>query len=241
MNVLRRTKIFGKRLFVRVAGDFELQRLANLSLKLSYWIRFAKWCKEHDSTTFNETRNSHYVYEKRYSLYNSIVERERLSDAVIDYLEFGVFEGNSLRWWLEANTHPASRFVGFDTFHGLPEDWGNVPMGTFTTEGKLPDVRDPRCTFEAGLFQHTLSPFLTRFHLGRRTVVHLDADLYTSTLFVLTTLGNYLKKGDFIFFDDFSSPTHEFRAFYDFASSFYVRYELSGTVNNHTQICIKLV
>src|SRR5919108_1860709 len=45
-----------------------------------------------------------------------------LRNVPVDYLEFGVFRGWSMQQWLQINKHPESRFVGFDTFTGLPED-----------------------------------------------------------------------------------------------------------------------
>jgi len=79
----------------------------------------------------------------------------------IDYLEFGVWKGDSIRSWSGLNAHPESRFVGFDTFEGLPEDWGSDhPKGTFTTQGQTPSIDDTRVSFIKGLFQQTLKPFL---------------------------------------------------------------------------------
>src|ERR1022692_2079890 len=63
----------------------------------------------------------------------------------IDYLEFGVYQGESMQVWADLNTHPDSRFVGFDSFEGLPEDWTKgKPAGTFDAGGKTPAIPDPR-------------------------------------------------------------------------------------------------
>jgi hypothetical protein len=61
----------------------------------------------------------------------------------------------------------------------------------------------------------------------------MDADLYSATLYVLTTLAPFLKKGDIIFFDEFVVPTHEFKAYLDFIQSFYLNLELIGAANNY--------
>jgi hypothetical protein len=69
----------------------------------------------------------------------------------IDYWEFGVFKGESLKWWRSNIPHPKSRFVGFDTFTGLPERWrATEPEGAFNVYGRLPDIKDSRCSFESG-------------------------------------------------------------------------------------------
>ena len=65
-----------------------------------------------------------------------------LKDAPIDYLEFGVADGASLRSWCALNQRPESRFFGFDTFTGLPEDWAaDHPKGTFNRDGIPPRHR----------------------------------------------------------------------------------------------------
>jgi hypothetical protein len=159
----------------------------------------------------------------------------------IRYLEFGVYRGESLFWWLKRVANPQSRFVGFDTFTGLPERWrATEPAGWFDAKGKIPDTKDPRCSFEVGLFQDTLSRFVICNDLSQRLVINLDADMFTSTLFVLTTLGRYLKSGDILFFDEFSCPLDEFRAFEEFVRSFRVKYEVLGAVNGYTRVGIKI-
>ena len=71
-------------------------------------------------------------------------------------------------------------------------------------------------------------------------VLHLDADLYSSTLYVLTTLALVLLPGDLLLFDEFASVLHEFRALDDFVGSFPFGYELIDTNNNFEQVCLKL-
>lgn len=39
------------------------------------------------------------------------------------YLEFGVYNGGSMRAVPSRFSHPQARFVGFDSFEGLPEPW----------------------------------------------------------------------------------------------------------------------
>lgn len=132
---------------------------------------------------------------------------------MLNYLEFGVESGNSFKWWLENATHVKSRFYGFDTFEGLPEKWGVYKKGAMMSE--IPTVNDIRAKFIKGLFQNTLPDFLKQNNLNSqvRNIIHLDADLFSSTLYVLTSLAPYIKKGDILLFDEFNVPNHEFFAF----------------------------
>ena len=87
--------------------------------------------------------------------------------------------------------------------------------------------------FFQGLFQQTLPGFLKAFDNRKKTVLMLDADLYTATLFTLTSFAPYLKEGDIIFFDEFVVPTHEFMAYQQFIDSYYFDLELIGAANNY--------
>jgi hypothetical protein len=102
-------------------------------------------------------------------------------------------------------------------------------------------MQDERCHFYQGLFQQTFPAFLKSYSSDNRKVIHMDADLYTSTLFVLTTLSPYLRKGDIILFDEFNVPMHEFKAFSEWVKSYYINYQVIAAVNNFYQIAIKIV
>jgi hypothetical protein len=67
----------------------------------------------------------------------------------------------------------------------------------------------------------------------KRKVIMLDAYLFSSTLFTLTSLAPFLKKGDIILFDEFVVPTHEYLAYQQFIDSYYVSLELIRVANNY--------
>jgi hypothetical protein len=158
----------------------------------------------------------------------------------ICYLEFGVAAGNSFKWWAEHNGNPKSQFHGFDTFEGLPEDWGVFKAGDMSTGSKFPDIKDERVTFHKGLFQKTLPGFIQKANWSQRKVIHMDADLYSSTLYVLTMLAPYLKKDDVVMFDEYTVPRHEFLAFKNFVESYYLEFELIAAANNYFFCAFKM-
>lgn len=214
---------------------FAIKPLSGPMRHLAYLAEFSRWRSDQRGDFYRDPCAGAYDHSKRYSLYQHVLDVARL-DGRIDYLEFGVAGGASLRWWLRHNRHPMSRFVGFDTFTGLPEDWGVYKQGTFSMAGRPPDVGDERCSFQIGLFQDTLGPFLQRWTWGERKVIHLDADLYSSTLYVLVTLAGALRPGDVLVFDEFGSVLHEYRALEDFLASFRMDVRLLGEVNNFSQV-----
>lgn len=210
-----------------------------LYLNLAYLTKFSKWISQ-NKPRYNDFP-SKWDYSKRYAFYKWVVDQEKLTESPINYLEFGVAHGHSIRWFAEENRHPESEFHGFDTFTGLPEDWGPYKKGTFGSNNKVPEISDTRVKFYQGLFQQTVPGFIKQFPENKRTILFMDADLYSATLYTLTSLAPFLKKGDIIFFDEFAVPTHEFRAYTDFIESFYLNLELIGASNNYYFVAFKVV
>jgi O-methyltransferase len=145
----------------------------------------------------------------------------------IDYFEFGVWYGTSLRRWSELNTSPDSRFFGFDSFEGLPEKWsrGN-PKGMFNTNGVIPVIDDPRVHIVKGWFQETVPKFLSGYSGKNRLVINNDCDVYSSTLYCLTQFNNIMKPGTILMFDEFGDLVHEFRAFLDYIHAYGRKYKV---------------
>ena len=213
---------------------------AGLFLNLAYLTKLSEWRKKNSHHTINDFYSEKWDYSKRFILYQKVLEKENLSVAV-NYLEFGVSKGFSFKWWVEHNKNEASCFFGFDTFTGLPEDWNVFKAGAMSAGGNFPQLNDNRANFIKGLFQDTLPAFLKEFRNDKRKIIHLDADLYTSTLYVLTSLHPYLKAGDILFFDEFAVPQHEFLAFKNYADSYRISYEVIGTMNNYYFVAIKII
>ena len=175
-------------------------------------------------------------YPKRLKLFDIVSDHYGLDKKGILYLEFGVASGSSFFWWMKKNVHPDSLFRGFDTFEGLPEDWGGYKKGAMAFEQS--EANDGRGEFVRGIFQESLHPFIESnksLLQDKLKIIHLDADLFSSTIFVLSQLYPYLKKGDIIFFDEFNVANHEFLAFKIFTESFYVKLLPIGAVNNFYQ------
>lgn len=176
--------------------------------QINHNAALSQWLSRHDMPAFATRRDLHsHVNE--------------LLAGPVDYLEFGVYQGESIKMWTELNGHVMSRFIGFDSFEGLPEAWGkSMHAGDFNVRGEVPQINDSRVTFVKGWFNDTLVPFLTTFEPRSPLVIHNDSDLYSSTLYLLTKLDPILLKGSILIFDEFYSSVHEFRAFRDYVTAY---------------------
>ncbi|MGZ5255826.1 MAG: TylF/MycF/NovP-related O-methyltransferase [Flavitalea sp.] len=232
--LIRRLKI----IFSYLRLHFFFQFFTGIWMNLVYMTRLSAWIYKHRKV--QNDFPSKWDYKKRYGFYITVLEAEGLFNDPVNYLEFGVAQGESMRWFTSKNKNVGSRFFGFDTFTGLPEDWGPYTKGTFDNNNEVPDIKDPRIKFSQGLFQQTVPGFLKEFSNDQRKVIMMDADLYSSTLYVLTSLAPLLKSGDIIFFDEFAVPTHEFRAYLDFVESYYIDLEMIGGANNYYFVAFRV-
>jgi hypothetical protein len=149
------------------------------------------------------------TYPTREDVFAAMVSRVRGHRVL--YLEFGVWEGASMRTWSKLLEGEDAVLHGFDSFEGLPEAWNMAtPAGHFSTDGVLPDIGDERVTFFPGWFSDTLLGYELPAH--DRLVINFDADLYSSTAFVLDRLEPWIVPGTCMYFDEFANYDHELRA-----------------------------
>ena len=217
-----------------------VEPFTGLMQNVTYMSKLSKWRSKTKVNGYNDWYQDKWDYSRRYNLYEAISQNEQLEISAIDYFEFGVCGGHSFKWWLEHNKNSESKFYGFDTFEGLPEAFGPFGKGSMAVALESLNINDPRAGFYKGLFQNTLNPFLDQYRSERKKLIHLDADLFSATLFALSQLYRYLNDGDILLFDEFAVPKHEFMAFKIFTESFYVNYEVIGAANNYLFTAIKI-
>lgn len=192
-------------LLTKVGERCSPNHIRKLNSALNY-LEVGRWLKANGFSISSRVADRGSLY----SVVSKGIEREDVL-----YLEFGVYRGASLRAWSRLLHNPLSSLHGFDSFEGLPESWDSFkPKGTFDVKGKLPEFDDPRVVLHHGRFDTTLTSFILPKH--QRLVINLDADLYSSTKFVLDTLQDAIKPGTIIIFDEFCDRLHELQAFSEF-------------------------
>ncbi len=238
-NFINSLNALFKGMILAISPHVLLGKLSRPLLLTSNLLSLSKWiASQNKKDILNDFYSPKRDYNKRFQLYQYVVDTLKLQNAPFEYLEFGVSGGYSFAWWVKNCNHPNSKFFGFDTFEGLPENWGVFNKGDMSAN--IPTLDDTRAAFIKGLFQDTLPSFLAQqnIHQETRKIIHLDADLFSSTLFALTSLAPYLKKDDILLFDEFNVPNHEFFAFKVFCDSYYVKTKLIAAVNNYYQDAI---
>jgi Methyltransferase domain len=166
-------------------------------LELGYWLQ-----SEYQGSAPQQVATKFALFE---------IARQRVTGQAPLYLEFGVYEGRSMRWWSKHMWQPEATLVGFDSFEGLPEDWRHdMKSGHFRTDGP-PRIDDSRVSFQVGWFDDVLPRFTVPDH--DQLIINIDCDLYSSALTVLRWAEPYICPGTLIYFDEFSDRDHERRAF----------------------------
>jgi Macrocin-O-methyltransferase (TylF) len=121
---------------------------------------------------------------------------------------------------------------GFDTFTGLPQAWGDRPVGSYSTGGAIPsDLVENGVRFHKGLFRDTIPLFLEELDVVSSFLAygHIDCRLYSSTVDILELLRCKIVPGTILLFSEYiGHPTwrnDEFRALRECFKRFGWKYE----------------
>lgn len=147
----------------------------------------------------------------------SLLERLKGTD-VGDYLEFGIFNGNSIGSMYLARQNAGAhemRLFGFDAFEGLPagsenEDDGVWKAGFYTcsfdqmrTCLTRRSVNPDDITWVNGWYDKTLNAELVATHgIGNLGIVFIDCDTYSSSKTVLDFIAPLIRRPVIICLDD---------------------------------------
>lgn len=180
-----------------------------------------------------------HSFETRYALFDHILKSQKVADSQGLVCEFGVATGKSINYL--ARRLKAHTVYGFDSFQGLPETWrANYAAGTFKTP--LPKVRE-NVELIPGLFEEALPPFLDA-HPGPALLLHLDADLYSSTKTVLEIMRPRIAAGTILIFDEFFNypgwQEGEYKAFNEFIAASKLPFEYLAYNSLGTQLAVAI-
>jgi predicted O-methyltransferase YrrM len=180
------------------------------------------------------------IFEDRWALLRYAAS-EALAGGLM--LECGVADGASLRHLAKAMS--VRHFHGFDSFEGLPENWAGTfeHKGKFGRGGELPDVPG-NVALHKGWFEQTLPAFLAAHPDDAVAFLHVDCDIYSSTVTVLRTLAPRLKPGTVLVFDEYFNyanwQRHEWRAFQEFIRDTGLAYGYLGFAQKNGHVAVRL-
>lgn len=201
----------------RIGEHVSAMTVTNLNHMLNF-IEIGRWMRE-------QRYDTRHRLEHREQLFDMVAQQ--VGDCDVLYMEFGVWKGEATRYWSKLLRNPNSKLHGFDSFEGLPEDWDlGRPKGTFSTKGAVPEIDDPRVKFFRGWFEQTLPSYEIPPH--EVLILNLDADLYSSTIYVLNRLRDQIAVGTYLYFDEIHDRQQELRAFKEFRAASGMKFSLLG-------------
>jgi len=200
-----------------------------------------------ESTKSNKIKRRNHWY---YVLNQQMIKGE--------VLEFGVYRGATLK--LVSQKFLNQKVYGFDSFEGLPEDWfmtqvekdsnqSNHPTGHFDVHNIVYDFSENVILIK-GFFNQSLPNWLEINKIKEIKLLHIDSDLYSSAIEVLTLLNQHIVSGTIIVFDelypwsDYSKYTlweeGEWKALKEWVIKFDRSFEVISR-NQHQQAAIRIL
>lgn len=178
--------------------------------------------------------------QKKYSLALKTLKSELGDVPMGDYLEFGIYLGQSMICMHRAAQEEKVdhfRFIGYDSFEGLPDDDNEIDKdfwepGTFAAGMDIVKRNLTKANMDwdkivlvKGWYNETCVPETNKKHnIKKAGIIMMDCDLYSSTKEALDYCKDLILDKSIIFFDDWNSAAGQmviqnkgqFRAFNEF-------------------------
>lgn len=211
-----------KRTFVQIVESPGLRTLAKAGLRVAP-RRIQSWLKQQRLKVKIRDGFALVPSTRLMETYRAALRWLMAQDdgAIGDYLEFGVFYGNSLMCMhrvLDELGLRQVRLFGFDSWQGLPEDartddhglWkpGDFKMDFESARSYLTGegVDWSRVHLEQGWFNDTLRPeFIARHQITKASVIMVDCDLYSSARQALDFCAPLIGRHAVMLFDDWGA------------------------------------
>lgn len=183
---------------------------------------------------FTQHLNAADTFRSAKSLYDWALAQRKIIGL---NLEFGVASGATLTQIALATSGKA---YGFDGFTGLPEAWrSGYGEGAFARKD-LPKVPS-NAELVIGWFKDTLPGFVAA-HPEPLSYLHVDCDLYSSTVDILTHLGRHIAPGTVVAFNDyFNYPgwqEHEHKAWAEWVAASGATFRYVACNVRHQQVIV---
>lgn len=160
-------------------------------------------------------------------------------------IEFGVCTGKTM-YQLSKTFSKDFELFGFDSFEGLPEDWDGTwaKKGAMSNNGVVPNISG--VTFYKGWFKDTIPEY--KKVAKPIALLHVDCDLYSSTIDVLYGLKDYIVEGTVIVFDEWyynhkdipENRQHEQKAFFEWVNDYSIDYKEYPLIEDERKIIVVL-
>ena len=175
------------------------------------------------------------LHFQRWALFDHMV---KLSNKDRPFYEFGVWRGEAFRYLIKT----FKKGYGFDTFEGIPEDWHNEKVGTYSSDGNVPKIKGGK--FIVGKFEDTLPGFFAE-ERPMASIINFDADLYSSTICALNFAKPVIDKDTILIFDQFIInefwEQDEYKALEEFCANNDYTYEVVAISFFTKQVAVKIV
>lgn len=175
------------------------------------------------------------VHNDRYALLETSIKIANVKNG--SFLEFGVYKGSTINF-IAKNINPDKIVYGFDSFEGLQEPWIFGDSGGFSDlNGNLPKV-EKNVKLIKGFFEDSLPEFVKE-NDSPIALLHIDADLYSSTKTIFENLAPFIVPGTLIVFDEFFNYPNwkngEYLAWTEFVNEFKVDFQYVGFTFQRTK------